>query len=174
MELSILHGIQELHNGFLDSVMLFFSSIGNGGMVWIILSLVFLVTKKYRRCGIGMAISLVAMLVIGNIFLKNLIARPRPCWVDQSVTLLIPNPKDYSFPSGHTFAAFAAAFTIFLYHRKEGILALAAAGVIAFSRMYLFVHYPTDILGGMVLGIFISIVVYKLMERFLPYGRKVS
>lgn len=174
MELSILHGIQELHNGILDSVMIFFSSIGNAGMIWIILSLAFLFTKKYRRCGIGMAISLVAMLVIGNIFLKNLIARPRPCWVDQSVTLLIANPKDYSFPSGHTFAAFAAAFTIFLHHRREGILALAVAGVIAFSRMYLFVHYPTDILGGMILGIFISIVVYKLMERFLPYGKKVS
>lgn len=152
MELQILHMIQGLRNDWLDSAMILFSAIGNHGICWIIVSIILAVIPRTRKCGFAMMASMALTFLLGNILLKNFIARPRPCAVDKSVTLLIPFPSEYSFPSGHTANGFAAAVIIFAYYHKAGIAALAAASVIAFSRMYLFVHYPTDILGGMILG----------------------
>lgn len=152
MELEILHAIQGLHNEWLNAVMIFFSTIGNGGMVWIVISVVLALIPRTRRCGFAMMVSMALTFLFGNLLLKNLIARPRPFMVDDSVALLIPNPSEYSFPSGHTANSFAAAVVIFGHYRKAGIGAFLVAAVIAFSRMYLFVHYPTDILGGIALG----------------------
>ena len=106
--------------------------------------------------------------LLGNVILKELIMRERPCWIDPTVELLIKSPSSFSFPSGHTFDAFAAAFTLFLNHKKEGITALIVAALIAFSRMYLFVHFPTDILGGMVFGIGVAVLTYFIVHRWWP------
>lgn len=165
MELQILHAIQELHGDFLNAIMIFFSTIGNGGMCWIIISIVFALFPRTRKCGFAMMASMALTFLLGNVFLKNLIARPRPFTVDNSVVLLIPEPSEYSFPSGHTANSFAAAVVIYAYFHKTGIAALLVAATIAFSRMYLFVHYPTDILGGMALGILDACIVMLCIYR---------
>lgn len=152
MELQFLHMLQGLHRDWLNAVMIFFTTIGEAGICWIVLSVILVLFKKTRKCGFTMMAAMAVTFLVGNVFLKNLIARPRPCEVDTSVNLLIPFPSEYSFPSGHTSNGFTAAVTIFLYYRRSGIAALMVASVIAFSRMYLFVHYPSDILGGILLG----------------------
>lgn len=105
MELDILYAIQSIHNPFLDKLMIFVSTIGNAGIIWIILGIVLCFFKKSRRTGFMVLISLLVGFIIGNLILKNVIARPRPCWVDTSVNMLIAIPKDYSFPSGHTLSS---------------------------------------------------------------------
>ena len=167
-EFSFLYFLQELHNPVLDKVMLFITSLGNEGLVWIGIAVVMLFFKKYRKCAISVGVSLLLMELVGNVILKDLIARSRPCWIDPTVELLLKAPSSYSFPSGHTFAGFAASVTIFLNHKKEGIAAIIVASLIAFSRMYLFVHFPTDILGGMVFGTGIAVLVYFGMKKFAP------
>ena len=160
MEFEILYAINNLHNPILDKIMIAITSLGNAGLLWIGIAIGLLFVKKTRKCGIVMLISLVLGLIIGNGLLKNLIARQRPCWIDENIKFLIPNPQDYSFPSGHTLASFEAAVMIYLHNKKWGIISLILAVAIAFSRMYLFVHFPTDILAGMLLGTGISLAVY--------------
>ncbi|MBQ7781068.1 MAG: phosphatase PAP2 family protein [Lachnospiraceae bacterium] len=167
MELEILHAIQKMHTDWLDPIMVFLSALGNGGMIWIALSIVLVVPKRTRACGLTMMGAMALSFLIGNLFLKNVIARPRPFVVDSSVTLLIPKPGEYSFPSGHTLNSVTAATVIFLYFKKAGIAALVLAGLIAFSRMYLFVHYPTDILGGIILGIMDAMLAYKITQMVI-------
>lgn len=167
-EFSFLYFLQELHNPVLDKIMLFVTSLGNEGLLWIGIAVVMLFFKKYRKCGISIGVALLLMEITGNLVLKELIMRDRPCWIDPTVELLLKAPSSYSFPSGHTFAGFAASVTIFLNHKKEGIAAIIVASLIAFSRMYLFVHFPTDILGGMVFGTGIAVLVYFGMKKFAP------
>ena len=164
-EFSFLYFLQGLHHPLLDKFMVAITTLGDEGIIWIVIALAMLCTKKYRTCGIGMAISLILMLLTGNIFLKHLFMRERPCWIDTSVELLIASPSSYSFPSGHTFSSFVSAVTIFLHHKKEGIVALVLAALISFSRMYLFVHFPTDVLASIILGTAIAIGVYFVMKR---------
>lgn len=165
MELSILRSIQTLHSDFLSNIMIFVSFITNHGEAWIVIALIMLCFKKMRKCGITISISLIMALVIGNVFLKNLIARDRPFWVDESIALLATPPTSYSFPSGHTFSAFAASISILLYSKKLGIPAVVLASSIAFSRMYLFFHYPTDVLAGIILGIIVALISYRLVNN---------
>lgn len=164
-EFEFLYFLQSLHTPWLDSFMTAVTGLGNGGGIWILTGVIFLFSKKTRDMGICLLLSLLAGLVIGNVILKNLVARSRPSWLVHFVPLLIENPTDYSFPSGHTLASFEGAVSIFLYRRKWGIFALILAAVIAFSRMYLFVHFPTDILGGMVLGTAIACGIHWLWEK---------
>lgn len=169
MEFEILYAIQNLHTQLLDLIMITVSKIGNVGMVWIAMALALMLSAKSRRCGFLMLVSMAICLLLGNVFLKNLIARERPCWIDLSVPLLIPNPTDYSFPSGHTMHGFTAATVVFLHNRRAGIPALCLAALIAFSRLYLFVHFPSDIVGGMIIGILVALLVCRLWEK-LPKG----
>lgn len=168
MEFQILDFLQTIHNPVLDKIMVFFTSLGNAGILWLILAIVFLCIKKYRQCGAAMLVSLGLGLIVGNVILKNVIARERPCWINDTVQMLIAVPKDYSFPSGHTLASFGAATAIFCSHRRLGIAAGAVAAVIAFSRMYLYVHFPTDILAGLILGIAFGAAAHFLVRRFWP------
>lgn len=172
MELTILHAIQQLHTDWLDMVMIFFTTLGNGGILWLITGIGMLFFKKTRRCGIFVLLSMAICYVVGNIGLKNLIARSRPFTADPSVILKIAEPGEFSFPSGHTLHSFTAATAIFLCYRKAGIAAFVTAGLIAFSRLYLFVHYPTDILGGMVLGICVAVFVVKAIGKRIPQNER--
>ena len=165
MEFEILYAINNLHNPILDKIMIAITSLGNAGIVWIVIAIGLLLSKKTRKCGILMSISLLLGLIIGNVVLKNIIARDRPCWIDENIKLLIPIPQDFSFPSGHTLASFEAAVMIYLHNKKWGILSFALAVLIAFSRMYLFVHFPTDVLAGMILGMGISFTVYYVYNK---------
>ena len=156
LEFSILYFIQGLHTPFLDRFMTAVTSLGDKGWFFIVLGIILFCFKRTRKMGAAVLLSLAAGGLIGNVVLKNLVMRDRPCWIDESVRLLIQNPKDFSFPSGHTLASFETAVSIFLYNRKWGVPVIVLASVIALSRLYLFVHFPTDVLSGMALGIFIG------------------
>ena len=104
-------------------------------------------------------------MLIGNVALKNWVARPRPCWLDPNVPLLIDLPKDYSFPSGHTLASVIAAAALTRANRKFGWIAMPLAALIAFSRLYLFVHFPSDVLASVALGLAIGRGVNALARR---------
>ena len=164
-EFGILYFLQSLHTPWLDVIMKEITGLGDHGIFWTLTGIILLCFKKTRLMGLCVILSLAAGLLVGNVFLKNLVARERPCWIDSSVPLLIHNPRDYSFPSGHTLASFEGAVSIWLYNRKWGMAALILAGLISFSRMYLFVHFPTDVLGGLILGVLIAFFVHFIVEK---------
>jgi len=167
MEFTILNYIQEnLRSPIMDSIMVFISALGNGGLVWIIISFLLFAKKKYRKWGIILLISLFIGLIIGNVLLKPLIARPRPYWLCPEIDLLIEGLKDYSFPSGHTLSSFIAATVLTFANRKFGLLAGILAFLIAFSRLYLYVHFPSDVFGGIFLGILIGVAVCFLYRKY--------
>lgn len=162
---SILHWIREnLRCGALDFLLPKLTLLGEGGAVWIAVGLALLLSKKYRRYGICLLGALVAGLLICNIGLKNIVARPRPCWLE-SIDLLVKNPKDYSFPSGHTWSAVTGAWAATAANRKFGWVAIPLAAALAFSRLYLYVHFPSDILMGALIGAALGILAVVLQKR---------
>lgn len=159
---SILQWIQgNLQCSFLNIIMLKITMLGNGGAIWILAAIVLICTKKYRRYGIILLAGLAVGVLIGNVCLKQLVARPRPCWIDNSVSLLITNPTDYSFPSGHTLSSVIGATILTMANRKFGYAAIPTAILIAFSRLYLYVHFPSDIIGAAFIGLIIGIVTWQ-------------
>lgn len=149
---------------FLDRIMPEISLLGNGGLIWIILTAAMLFSKDYKKIGLTLTVGLTLSLVMGNMILKPLIARPRPCWSEAGMQLLIAMPRDFSFPSGHTLSSTISTVIILLYNKKIGTAAVILALLIAFSRLYLYVHYPTDVLGGILIGIVIAIAAYRIMN----------
>lgn len=158
-EFDILYAIQNIHTPILDKIMVALSTLGNAGIFWIVLSVILLVPKKYRKCGFQMMLSMALCFIVGNLILKNLIARERPCWIDPSVQLLVKNPWDYSFPSGHSMNGFTASVAMLCNDKRIGIPAVILAALIAFSRLYNFVHFPTDVLVGSLIGIVLALLV---------------
>ena len=147
---------QFIYGKFLDSLMIKFSSLGNGGIIWIAISFLLICYKKYRQAGVLILVGLIMGVLIGNCLLKNIICRLRPCWINRAVSLLIPIPYDYSFPSCHTMSSFIAATVLLHTDIMFAYPAFLLASVIAFSRLYLYVHYPSDIIGGIALGTIIA------------------
>ncbi|MGN0777527.1 MAG: phosphatase PAP2 family protein [Aristaeellaceae bacterium] len=153
MDFSILYAMQTLRSPVLDALVLGLTTVmGSYGQIWPVLGVVLCLFPKTRRCGAAMLLSYALVFVVGQYGLKDWIARPRPCHLDQSVELLVTAPASYSFPSTHTAWAFAAATSVLLYFRKPGVVLMVVAALIGLSRMYLFVHFPTDVLFGAVLG----------------------
>ncbi len=133
-----------------------------------------LILPKTRKTGIIVAAALLMDLILCNLILKNLVARVRPYDVNTAIAILIKKPLDFSFPSGHTAASFAAMTALFLAKMKKAwIAALVLAVLIAFSRLYFYVHYPTDVLGGAVVGILSGIIGYTIVEK-IDKRRKVA
>lgn len=163
---TLLYWIHDnLSCGLLDLLMPKLTMLGDGGAVWLLAAGGMLCTKKYRRQGLILLAALAAGVLVGNVCLKNLIARPRPCWLDNSVRLLVSSPTDYSFPSGHTLSSAIGAAVLTKTDRRLGWAAIPIAAVIAFSRLYLFVHYPSDILAGAVLGAAIGLAAHRIGTR---------
>ena len=145
------------------------------GLLWVLLAAWYwLLTAAwlYRSAvnagmnkSLWMILGLAVGVLVGNVCLKNLIARPRPCWLDDSVMMLISSPADYSFPSGHTLSSVIGATVLTKTDRRFGWAAIPLAAVIAFSRLYLFVHFPSDILAGAILGVIIGEAVYRIGMR---------
>ena len=162
MEFSILYGIQNLHSDWLDSVMVtvFNDLVGAKGEIWVILGILLLWIPKTRKTGLCVLSAYIIAYFLGDGILKNLIARPRPCMIDETVSLLVSRPSSFSCPSVHSMLAFASASSIFWLHKKWGIAALIFAALIGFSRMYFFVHFPTDVLLGAVLGFAVGTAVF--------------
>ena len=162
---SIILWVQEfLRCDFLDLIMPYITFLGNGGILWILLGIAFTIYKPTRTWGVLILASLAFEFVICNMILKPSIARIRPYDL-LGYDIIIPPEKDFSFPSGHTSAAFAAAVVIFKYRKSYGIAALTAATVIAFSRLYLGVHFLTDILAGAVVGAVAALIVVKFARK---------
>lgn len=165
LELSVLDALQSIHNNVLDKIMIFFTMLGEIGVLWILLGIVLLFFKKYRKNGWILLFSLLVGVLLANVLLKNIVARIRPYDVNTAVQLLIRPPSDWSFPSGHATASFAAAAALLYTDKRWGIAAYITAFLIAFSRMYLYVHYPTDILGGIAVGTVSAIIVIQVSKR---------
>ncbi|MBE6877364.1 MAG: phosphatase PAP2 family protein [Ruminococcus sp.] len=146
--------------------------LGSAGIIWILWAFVLICIRKYRICGIKMLAGMFTGLIIGNFILKNLVARDRPCWIDTDILMLISVPQDYSFPSGHTLASTISAVILMQEDKKLGIPAVILAVLIAFSRMYLFVHFPTDILGGLILGLIIGFSMKPIWNKISDYLQK--
>ena len=162
IELSILDWLQTLHTPFLDKIMVFITRLGDAGIIWIVLSIVLLLIPKTRKSGAVMVVALVVDVLLCNIVLKNLIARTRPYDVNTGVHLLVAKLHDYSFPSGHTAASFASVTALYLAGEKKlWKFALVLACLIAISRLYLYVHYPTDVLGGILIGVISGYLGYR-------------
>lgn len=162
MDYAIMNFVQQnLHTAFTDVFFPIVTMLGNHGLVWLCLIAALLLTKKYRRCGGMLLLTLAATFLLGEFILKPIIARPRPFVDNPNVLLLIPPPSGYSCPSNHSSSSFAVATMLCFYHKKAGIAALVLAFLIAFSRIFLFVHYPTDVIFGAILGILCSVLLYK-------------
>lgn len=174
MELRFLDFLQTIHTPLLDKILAFITSLGNAGIIWIVLAVVLLILPKTRKTGIIVAAALLMDLILCNLILKNLVARVRPYDVNTAIAILIKKPLDFSFPLGHTAASFAAMTALFLAKMKKAwIAALVLAVLIAFSRLYFYVHYPTDVLGGAVVGILSGIIGYTIVEK-IDKCRKVA
>lgn len=176
---------------FLDVVMPVITILGEGGWLWIVLAVLFLFMKKYRKTGVTMAFALIVMLIINDLILKNVFARVRPfnftefadlyaafpIGADGRPDLLASLPSSFSFPSGHTSSSFAAATAILLNKKwKVGIPAFVLAIFIGFSRNYLMVHYPTDVLFGALFGVLYAVLAYFLIAKYVypPFDRAVG
>lgn len=143
-----------LNSELFNKIMIFFTILGDNGMIWIAVALILFLNRKYRKIGVFSIVSLIICALAVNVILKPLIHRPRPFSELADITLLIKAPKDYSFPSGHTAASFVMVYIFFRHIKKYFIPVLITGILIAFSRMYLSVHFPSDILAGIIIGIF--------------------
>ena len=169
-DLPILDWIQaNMANPFLDMIMPWITVLGDAGIFWMIIAGVLAITKKYRKIGFGMAIAMALGLLVCNVTLKPLVARIRPYDFQETlgvtINLLIEKQHDFSFPSGHTIASFEACTVILLGSRKLGIPATLLAILIAFSRMYLYVHYPTDVIASVILGTLFGVIGYLVTHK---------
>ena len=142
--------------------------LGDGGWFWIVLGLLFLFPKKTRKAGVTALLALAIGAVVTNLCLKDLVARIRPYDSVEGLVPLVARLKDYSFPSGHTMASFACASVFWHYRdtfKKWSIVALVLAFCVAFSRLYLYVHFPTDVLCGGLLGWLFGWIACRIADR---------
>ena len=169
-DLPILDWIQaNIQCPFLDKIMPLITVLGDGGAFWIACAVVMILLKKYRKAGCSAGLALIFGLLICNIFLKPTVERIRPYDFQEQmgimINLLIEKEHSFSFPSGHTIASFEAATAILLRHRKLGTAAMILAILIAFSRMYLYVHYPTDVIVSVFLGIGLALLASWIVNK---------
>ena len=170
-DLPILEWIAaNLHCAFLDKLMPLITLLGDAGIFWILCSVALILIPKTRKTGLAMGISLLIGLLVCNVTLKPLVGRIRPYdyqleHFGKEILLLVEGLHDYSFPSGHTIASFEAATALLIGNKKLGIPAMILAVLIAFSRLYLYVHYPTDVLASIALGIGIAFLGTFLVKK---------
>lgn len=179
MEIQILHWFETLHNPITNPIFYVITTLGNAGWFWILLAVLMLTVlpKKYKKAGLTMAIALILSLIFCNGIMKHLWARPRAFWVVgqnfvvgnefENLYGIFNSIHDYSFPSGHSSASFAAAVSIFMWRKKEGSAALVLAALIAFSRLYFTVHYPTDVLVGTITGALYGVAAYFIVKALI-------
>ena len=177
-DLPILDWIQAtLQSPFMDKFMPFITVFGNGGIFWIAWAVLLIFFPKTRRTGLGMGFALIMGLLICNIILKPGVARPRPYDMQAEmgvmIDLLVKRSHDFSFPSGHTIASFEASVVLLMNNKKMGIPAFILAILVSFSRLYLYVHYPTDVIVSVILGTLFAFIGNFIAQRIpLPQGKK--
>ena len=181
LDFCILDWIQaHLRCGVLDYLMPRITVLGNAGIFWILITCVLMIIPRTRRLGVASALALMLDLLLVNLTIKPLVNRIRPYDLREGITLLIKAPTDSSYPSGHTAASFAAAFSLLLSARRQllsdrmglvlGIPSVVLAALIAASRLYLYVHYPSDVLGGLICGLLCgtlgAVLAAKIVRKF--------
>lgn len=162
--------IQEcIQNPIMSKIMVWVSTSGNKGMIWIGLGILLLCLgirrKKLFDLGIRLFLCLGTTAVLCNLILKPWVARIRPYDV-LGFPILVSPLHDYSFPSGHTSSSFAAAAAIYAYHKKWGIAAYAFAVCMGISRLYLGVHFPSDVLVGAVIGFVMANMTLWICKKY--------
>lgn len=166
LDFAILDSIQStLRCPFLDYVMAFFSYMGEAGGIWIILGLILLCFRKTRATGVMLLCAMLLGYLVGELAIKNIVCRPRPFVLNPAVDALIKPPHGFSFPSGHSCSSFAAATVLIVRDKRFGIPALIIASLIAFSRLYNYVHFPSDVLCGILLGVACAILVLVVFKK---------
>ena len=188
---AVFQWVEQIHNyaidGVIGAVLVFLTKLFDTGFIWMIVAAVLFCFKKTRRAGVTMAAALAVMVVCNNLVLKNLFARPRPFNLDWPAMKngwqyiypqLVDKPSSFSFPSGHASSGFAAATGLCVtkkpYLYIPGIL---LAAVVAFSRIYVEVHYPTDVIFGALLGIvygLIAVFVCRLLIKIVNEKTKLK
>ncbi len=162
-EMDILLWLQNHRTQWLTIVMRIFTSAGDFGAVWILAGAALTVSKRYRRQGFVMLLTLGVCFLLSEGFLKNIICRPRPFRVQPELDIIIPPPVGmFSFPSGHSSAAFAGALSLSYTDRRFSVMAFSVAVLVAVSRIYFGVHYPTDIIAGAAVGLCCAYVIWKV------------
>lgn len=167
-EFEFLHWITESRNDFLTGFGKVLTFLGDKGIFWILLCAVLVIIPKTRKIGIYAGAALVIQLLLGEVLLKHIIQRERPFVQDTTLTTIIPVPTGkYSFPSGHTSSSFAVAVSVFLHNKKMGVPLIFAAFMIMLSRLYFCVHFPTDVMAGLALGVAVAVAVFFMMSYLL-------
>ena len=163
----LMNAIQALRCDFLDFLMPIITFLCDGGWIWIVTGVVLLFFQQSRRYGIILLLGLLLGSILGNDLIKPLVERPRPFMLHDIGELLITKPSSFSFPSGHTVSSFVAMTVLWRFDRRLGIPAAVVGSLIAFSRMYLYVHFPTDILAGAVLGVAVALLMQWLVVKII-------
>lgn len=182
MDIKILTWINDNLHGvpFINYLFKFITLLGEMGAIWVITAVTLFFFKKTRKCGVYILVALLGSLIINDLIFKNLISRPRPFTVNEDLVKFIESiglelPTSYSFPSGHSFSSFACATMITLVFGKKGAFSYILASLIAISRVFIGVHYVTDIMAGMLLGALVAIGLYYLIEFLIKkYFKKVE
>ncbi len=146
-----------------DWIFEFFTHLGDKGILFISIAILLMLFRQTRKAGLSLAVALIISFILCNLVLKNVFMRIRPFDV-REVEIIIPKPKDFSFPSGHSWHAFATASVLSLYYKKYSIWFYTVAFLIAFSRLYLYVHYPSDVIAGSIFGILSGILAVKIVK----------
>jgi len=157
-----------MHGHMMDKAMVIITSLGNVGIIWIIIAVLLMINKKYRKIGVMALGALILSTILGEGILKHVVQRLRPSQDIPVINMLIAKPLSYSFPSGHTTSSFAVAGVLAKYLKKYTIGFLGLASLIAFSRLYLYVHYPTDVVAGIILGLICSkLIIYMFNKKII-------
>ena len=166
----VVESITKIHCKPLDVIMIMATYAGTGAFVWWIATAIpFMVSTKYRRAGIILTIALGLNYLIGEIIIKKSVGRDRPSSLLSDEEMKISKPKDHSFPSGHTASSFCAFAVMASCCNTPAVWipALIGATLIGFSRVYLRVHYLSDVLGGLVLGLIDGTVISIIFDRIV-------
>lgn len=163
---SILVAIKKyIQNKYLDKAMPIITGMGNMGIIWFVIALALMLDKPYREIGNIVVLTLIISTIVGEGIVKHIVRRARPCNFYNNFNLLIEKPLSYSFPSGHTLSSFAVAEVLSKYWSQYKFIFIGIALLIALSRLYLYVHYPTDVIAGIVIGILCSKLVFMILQR---------
>lgn len=156
---------RKIKNKYLDKLMPVITSLGNLGMVWLAIAVILLFVEENKSIGEVVILTMIFSTIVGEGIIKHLVRRVRPCNQKNTSTLLIVKPTSYSFPSGHTLSSFAAAEVLSIYFINYKIIFITIALLIALSRIYLYVHYPTDVIAGMLIGILCSKLIFIILQQ---------
>lgn len=169
-ELSVLEWFDSLHGSVLDPVMVGISYSATSGLIWFVLGFLMTCSRRWRRCGVSVIVAVALAYVVVDVILKPLVCRDRP-FDAADFDLLIAAPDTWSFPSGHTASAFAGAAAVLIHSRRWGAVAMVYAVLVGVSRMYLCVHWPTDVIAGALIGTALAFLAVWFMSRWIPYFR---